>query len=412
MPLYLTASHSSRIRKPGSGKSPLRRSSSSPFSNLSRSKPSQHTKSADKGNVVSSDGQDEKLDDTGTVISLAAISPVSSVIQAIKHSHGSIFCDIPERAGMNSTRIAEVLNFRRGLPPIMSMAHVHGLITASTRTEREIASLLAAGDIRNLTVSGRGNEISGLGEFLVLTQDLESRIRGSSLNSDVGGMYYFLHLLFLPDAFSDNFIELLRQHPRSTSLSANLFAPSEVTALRNAGFLVSSGISRKPSVATAAGTRLAPPNISRQASGTAAAAGGEAAFDSLGGIGSARTSSLESVTAPPGTELTPSLPNTGVYLRLLNDARTHLLELLGKSKYREAPLYLLRERWDGAIESDNKVSNAKRIRGEFAGVLPGKTKKWKQLYGLDFDWVLEECLGAGLVELFETGSVGHGIRVV
>lgn len=140
--------------------------------------------------------------------------------------------------------------------------------------------------------------------------------------------------------------------------------------------------------------------------------GGEAAFDSLGGIGSARTTSTELITSRPGTELTLSLPNIGAYLRLLNDARAHLLELLGKSKYKEAPLYLLRERWDGAIDSDNKVSNAKRIRGEFAGVLPGRTKKWKQFYGLDFDWVVEECLGAGLVELFDTNSVGHGIRVV
>lgn len=182
--------------------------------------------------------------------------------------------------------------------------------------------------------------------------------------------------------------------------------------MRNAGFLVSSGISRKSSaVATAAG-RLTPATISRQASGTVAAAGGEAAFDSLGGIGSARGGTSESVTSGPNLELTLSLPNIGTYLRLLNDARTHLIELLGKSKYREAPLYLLRERWDGAIESENKVSTAKRVRGEFAGILPGKTKKWKQFYGLSFDWILEECLGAGIIELFDTSSVGHGVRIV
>jgi len=107
-----------------------------------------------------------------------------------------------------------------------------------------------------------------------------------------------------------------------------------------------------------------------------------------------------------------SLPNLGSYLRLINDARVHLLELLGKSKYREAQLHLLRERWDGAVESDSRVSTAKRLRGEFSGVLPGRTKKWKQFYGLNFDWILEECFGAGLVELFDTGSVGHGIRAV
>lgn len=88
------------------------------------------------------------------------------------------------------------------------------------------------------------------------------------------------------------------------------------------------------------------------------------------------------------------------------------MTLLGKSKYREAPAYLLHERWDGAVDSDNRVSNAKRVRGEFAGILPGRTKKWKQLWGAEFGWILEECLGAGLVELFETGSVGRGVRAV
>ncbi len=216
----------------------------------------------------------------------------------------------------------------------------------------------------------------------------------------------------MSDIFSGKFIELLRQQPRSSTVSVKSLSAGEITALRNTGFLISSGISMKSSVATAAGNRLTPAIISRQASGSVEAAGGEAALNSLGGIGSVRSDSCDQVTTGSGSELTLSLPNTGVYLRLISDARAHLLHLLGKSKYSEAPLYLLRERWDGAVDSDNRVSNAKRIRGEYAGVLPGRTKKWKQLYGLNFDWVLEECLGAGLVELFNTGSVGHGIRVL
>ena len=188
MPLYLTASHSSRISKPGSKTPTSRRSSSSPFSNLARRKPNRQAKSVDNVNAnTSHDRSNEKLDDTGKVISLASISPVNNVSQAVKHSHENMFCDIPERAGMNSIRIAEVLNFRKGLPAIVSLAHVHGLITASTQTEREIASLIAAGDLRKLTVSGRGNDISGLGEFLILTSDLKGRIQNSSLGSSVAG---------------------------------------------------------------------------------------------------------------------------------------------------------------------------------------------------------------------------------
>jgi hypothetical protein len=45
-------------------------------------------------------------------------------------------------------------------------------------------------------------------------------------------------------------------------------------------------------------------------------------------------------------------------------------------------------------------------------VLPGRTRKWKDFHGLKFEWVLAECLGAGLVEVFETGSVGLGVRAV
>ncbi len=187
MPLYLNASHSSRIRKPGSKTSSLKRSSSSPFDILPRRKPIQRTKSVGNENHLASDDESEKLDDTGQAISLAGISPVSNVVQAIKHSHESMFSNVPERAGMNSTRIAEVLNFRRSLPLIVSLAHIHALLEASTRTEREIASLIAAGDIRKLFVSGRGNEVSGLREFLINNHDLEARIRDSTLESSTAG---------------------------------------------------------------------------------------------------------------------------------------------------------------------------------------------------------------------------------
>ena len=107
-----------------------------------------------------------------------------------------------------------------------------------------------------------------------------------------------------------------------------------------------------------------------------------------------------------------SLPNTGPYLRLLGAGRKHLLALLNKSSSGEAPVYLLRDRWDGAVETDKSFSVAKRVRGEFAGILPGKTRKWKELYGMNFRWALEEALGAGLIEIFDTGSVGPAVRAL
>jgi hypothetical protein len=89
-----------------------------------------------------------------------------------------------------------------------------------------------------------------------------------------------------------------------------------------------------------------------------------------------------------------------------------MVAILEKSASGEAPLYLLRDRWDGAIETDSSFNIRKRARGESAGVLPGRTKKWRDLYGMNFRWALEEALGAGLVEIFDTGSVGPGVRLL
>ena len=149
-----------------------------------------------------------------------------------------------------------------------------------------------------------------------------------------------------------------------------------------------------------------------------AAIGGEDAIYGAGGRGGLRRSSSQFQSEQEGEDATSegqslrvSLPGTGPYLKLLTAARSHLVSLIMKSKYRELPLYLLLERWNGGISADDPAAKAKKYRGEFSGILPNRTRKWKQFYGLSFDWVLAECLGAGLIEIFETGSVGRGIRI-
>ena len=113
-------------------------------------------------------------------------------------------------------------------------------------------------------------------------------------------------------------------------------------------------------------------------------------------------------TAPSSAPLLqPTLPRVGPFLALLAAARAHLLALLSKSKRGEAPAYLLRERWDGGLQTKNPYG---RSKDPFAAVVPGKTRKWKELYGVGFDWALAECVGAGLVECFDTGTVGLGVR--
>lgn len=198
---------------------------------------------------------------------------------------------------------------------------------------------------------------------------------------------------------------------------------SDLAALMRAGFLTSSSPASLESMnafasphAASSGTMTSLFNISRAASGSVAAVGGDGAIHGAGNTGKesiVKSHTTEKTSHPIRPKFQLALPNTGPYLKLLVAARSHLMSLLLKTRYRELPIYLLYERWNGGVASeDNAATQAKKYRGEFSGVLPGRTKKWKQFYGLSFDWVLAECLGGGLIEVFETGSVGRAVRVV
>ena len=185
MSLDLTGAYSSRLRRPTANAAALKRSASSPFAARPRSRPGNKAKTSfpapDNGST------EIPLDDNGIVVPLAANSPVQGVVNAIEHALSNTFEEVPDRAGMNSTRIAEVLNYRKSLPPVVSLAHIHALIGASTRTERELVSLSVTGKVRRINITGRGNEISGLGEFVILQSQLEQQIRQSYLDQSLKG---------------------------------------------------------------------------------------------------------------------------------------------------------------------------------------------------------------------------------
>lgn len=104
------------------------------------------------------------------------------VAQAIAHIRDKMWSRIPEqRAGMNSTRIAEVLNFRASLPPIVTVSHVQALLNSPTTVEREIAELIRGGAIRKVVVGGRGS----LGEALILVRDLDNMVERTALEQEV-----------------------------------------------------------------------------------------------------------------------------------------------------------------------------------------------------------------------------------
>lgn len=390
MSFKFTAAHSSRIKK--SNKPPtLTRNSSSPFSSLPRRKPLQ--RSTTKPEDGDEDLFDDHLDDVGLVKALATDLTLRDVAQAVKYVTGRMWSPIPEeRAGMNSTRIAEVLNFRVGLPPIVVVSHVQALLNSPTTVEREIAELMKGGAVRKVVVGGRGS----IGEALIMVKDLDDMVQNSPLELEL----------------KEKFVALLHEHPTALKIPRTKLSVNESKALMHEGFLTSSTTSwtttdvfSRPGDGSR-GTMTSLESISKAASGSMAAVGGEGAVHNSGGSGGG-------ARPLPGTgDFSLALPSTGPFLKLVANARAHLLSLLGKSKFKEAPESLLRQRWDGGIAADGAQSTARRNRGEFAGVLPGRTRKWKQFYGVSFEWILGECVGAGLVEVFDTGSIGRGVRAL
>lgn len=119
----------------------------------------------------------DRLDDLGIVKSLATDLSLRDVAQTVEHVKLHMFDAVPESGGFNSVRIAELLNFRRVLPPTVTVAHVHAFLSSPTTTEREIAELVKAGIIRRLVIPGRGIGGSVIGEGLALEKDVERLVR-------------------------------------------------------------------------------------------------------------------------------------------------------------------------------------------------------------------------------------------
>jgi hypothetical protein len=156
----------------------------SPFSRHARTKPS-----AQPSRGVKDEPDDGPLPDVGLSHYVCDTAPVKDVIQALHYVRRSMFEDIPARAGMNSTRIAEVLNLRRSLPPLVSVAHVHTLLDAPTKVEKKVVELVNTGRVRRLLVPGRGTDAAGLGDCLVLREDWEALVRDSKhLESSLKGI--------------------------------------------------------------------------------------------------------------------------------------------------------------------------------------------------------------------------------
>jgi hypothetical protein len=106
------------------------------------------------------------------------------VPQFIEYIRNRMFSDMPEKAGMNSTRIAEVLNFRRRMPPFVTIAHIDALSTSSTRIEREIAELGKAGILRRVTIPNRGVGAAAVGDGIASVKEWQALVQSHADISD------------------------------------------------------------------------------------------------------------------------------------------------------------------------------------------------------------------------------------
>jgi len=190
MVLQLTAAYSSRISK---AKSSLNnRLSSSPFANHPRRKPATQTSRAPRSKATDDETQEDRLEDLGLIRALATDLRLRDAAQYLQYIADKMFDDIPDRAGMGSSRIAEVLNYRKNLPPIISTAHVHALSQNPTATEREIAELIHGGIIRRISIPGRGLGAASIGESLVLIDRWVHMVQNSEgLCQEVKGVSSF-----------------------------------------------------------------------------------------------------------------------------------------------------------------------------------------------------------------------------
>jgi len=242
-------------------------------------------------------------------------------------------------------------------------------------------------------IPNRGLGAKSTGDGLVLVSEWEKLVQSSPA---------------LSNELKEKYIAYLK------NLSTSSFSPNDLKALLRAGFLTANTSHSSISDAflqphsTSIGTLASVAEAGqRHASGSDFAAGLRAIDHTHGGNSIATR--LNGNTHTNKLPYNLALPSTGPFLKLLTTARVQLLSLLTKSgPYKSLPLDRLRDKWDGGAGDPDKASEDV----VFKGISPGKTRKWKEFYGLRFEWALAEAIGAGVVECFLTGSVGIGVRVV
>ncbi|KAG6160179.1 hypothetical protein E4U11_004061 [Claviceps purpurea] len=387
MPQSLRSILGYRIAKPRPQPSPKKsRSKTTPTTTAKPRPPSQKT-------LLFPD----KFPDLGDLPILTPHEALSlhDVVQTMRYIRTRMFTAVPSR-GFTSTRTAELLNYRAGMPRLVTMGHIHAVLggTSPSRVEREVAELVGKGLLRRVRVERRGP----LGEALMEMEDLRVLLGRVEGEGGLGGRT------------REAFWRFLRRRPTVLVVGAGDIRQeaqkeddeSQVDELVRAGFLTSCA-----TAAPANGTLHLRPedrttltsiaHVSRFASGSVSAVGGRNALHLAGGGGATARKHRAANNAVSSFRI--AVPGHGRYLKLADAAVRWVQDALSATTWGQGPEAWLRERFE-ASQTSHGADN-KNLYGP----------RWKDFWGVEWEWVLGEAVGLGIVDLFDTGSVGRGVRM-
>lgn len=373
-----------RIRKPSRAAATRPTSSSTTPSSSPRKKPttSPRRKPA-SSSAAQEDGElfPDRLEDAGLASLLATDLTLRDAVQAMRYIRAHMFTPVPE-TGLKSTRRTELLRHRATMPPVVTSGHLHAILTTSpTRVEREVAELIQKRILRRVRVERRG----GGGEALIETALLSDMLANSSTVSDGTRAAY---------------LAFLEENPAAQVLGRGRLEDAQIDELVRAGFLTSAATRATPATTLHVRpedrtTLTSIQRVSQFASGTVSAVGGRNAVHMAGGSGITTprdgATSSSSADEPGGADYRIAVPGHGRHLKLADAAADWLRDALGRTKWGEGTEGWLRERFEG-------------------GGLYGP--RWKEMQGVEWAWALGEAVGLGVVEVFQTGSVGRGVRAL
>ncbi|KAG5986804.1 hypothetical protein E4U54_005255 [Claviceps lovelessii] len=365
-----------------------------------------------------------------------ALAPtLRDVVQAMRYIRGHMFRTVRpgEGRGFTSWRRASV-------PGMVTMGHIHAVLrgTRPSCVEREVAELVGKGVLRRIRVERRG----GLGEAVVEMDHVRAMLGEGERKGLVRrrtGVAFWRFLRRRPAAMvvraedmrGDEAVEEEEEDDDDDAKEKgydmeegynddnnHLLTHGQVDELIKAGFLTNCAAATAPAnpllVRPEDRTTLTSiAHVSRFASGTVSAVGGRNALHLAGGGGGGgggrsgsgsgavmsgkATATRQQHRRREAPTFRIALPGHGRYLKLADAAVQWLTDALGRTRWGEGPEAWLRERFEA--------------RGAGAGA-GHSGPRCKDLGVLEWEWVLGQAVGLGVVEVFETGSVGKGVRLL